>query len=316
MKTNGILYALCIAMLAALPATSQTRGRQNSGTTTQSSATKNTPTATPSQSMRPAGNQATQRPGTPTGSTSATRPGTPSGSTSTQRPGTPAPTPNTGGASQRPGTPNVRPSNPQPPKPANPIPPKPANPAPPKPAPVPPPPTGYHPGYNYRPPMPHTPHNYNYYRPTPPPSWRPLPGAPSFNTILGLTLGSLFSNSINYLFSQGYNVTGYTSNQVYLNNVMAYGINWPNATMYYSNGFLTGSLFSTSSVTYDMSTYNFVYSSLMAHYGMPISTQVLSGGGLSATWWGAANTYITLSFYPQVSSYGQVRYFTTLSTGN
>ena len=220
------------------------------------------------------------------------------------RPGVSAP-------SQRPATPNSRPT-PQPPPPAS-------GQQPPNAAPrpnTPPGPTNVRPPQPPRPQMPPPPPHYNYYRPTPPPTWRPTPHAPSFNSILGIALGTMLSNSVNYLINNGYHVSGYNNNAIYLNNVMAYGVNWPNATMYYNNGYLQGSLFSTSTYSYDMSTYNYVYRNLMSAYGMPVSTQSLSNGGVSATWWGSNNSFVTLSFYPQPVQYGGLRYFTTVSTGN
>ena len=236
------------------------------------------------------------------------------GNTSTAtnvRPGTP-----NNNASQRPPTPNVRPTTPAPPsKPGfNPgIPPS-NKPGGNMPAPVPPRPSGpFNPGYSYRPPMPHTPPSFNYYRPTPPPSW--MPAKPlSFGRILGIALGSVISNSINSLYNSGYNIAGYTNNEVFLNNVNYCNVSWPNVTMYYNNGYLQGSLFSASSYTYDPSRYNYVYSYLTSHYGMPVTSQSISNGGMSCTWWGSNNTFLTLSFYPEVT-FGGTRYFTTLSTG-
>lgn len=284
--------------------------------------------ATPSMPNRPGSNAGATRPGSSTPSTGATqRPGngsvtTPPGNGSTtqrpgngnatqrpgngnvtQRPGTSMP--NTG-ASQRPGTPNVRPSTP-------PTPPPPSRPNYPPPPPR---PNGYQPGYSYRPPMPHTPPGYTYYRPTPPPSWHVSSRSPNFGTILGVALGTFFSNSINALFNSGYNVSGYTNNEVYLSNVNYCNLNWPNVTMYYNNGYLAGSLFSASSISYDPSRYNYVYNTLCSQYGYPVSSQSLSGGGMSCTWWGVGNSYITLSFYPEYISGLGTRYFTTVATGN
>lgn len=294
----------------------QTRGRQNTGTGT--SQTNRTTTTTNKATSRPATNTAPSRPSTgtntpaqrpATGTNNTTqRPGTtgtpnnnPNPGVSNQRPGTPN-IPNTGGASQRPGTPN-RPAPNTPNRPNTPPPPPPN-------------PGGYRPNYSYRPPRPHTPPSYTYYRPTPPPTWRPTVNTPSFGTFLGITLGSLLAHTVNSLYQSGYNVTGYTSNEVYLNNVSYANVNWPNATLYYNNGYLQCSLFSTSSLSYDPSRYNYVYNTLTGWYGLPVSNQSLSNGGMSCTWWGAGNTYLTLSYYPEyVSGYG-TRYFTTLAVGN
>lgn len=287
MRTSALLSSAFIVCSLLVSFDVSARGRQTAGNASATSTPQSRPAATTS---RPATTQsppaATARPATP-----QSRP-----ATATTRPGSPSNSGNMG-ASQRPGTPNVRPSQPAPPPPA------------------PPRPNGYHPNYSYRPPMPHTPPNYMYYRPTPPPSWRPVGPVPNFNSILGIALGTFFSNSINALFNSGYNVTGYTNNQVYLSNVNYCNVTWPNVTMYYRNGYLQGSLFSASSISYDPSRYNYVYSYLTSRYGLPVSSQNLSGGGMSCTWWGNGNSYLTLSFYPEYIN-GATRFFTTLSTGN
>ena len=303
MKKKTLLAAVYIMSLVLVCPAASARGRQTAGNTTVT-ATPSRSTSTSGASARPAGGQ----------SGAASRPATPGGNMNqggaTQRPGSSA---NPGGATQRPGTPNTRPQQPAtPPQNNRPTPPPQYNrPTPPPPAR----PNGFMPGYSYRPPMPHTPPGYTYVRPTPPPGWRPSVGAPNFNTILGVALGTMLSNTVNTWYNYGYHVAGYTDNAVYLNNVNYCNVNWPNATMYYKFGCLTGSLFSSSSLSYDMSRYNYVYSMLMSQYGAPVSIQTLSGGGTSATWWGYNNTYITLSFYPEYVAGLGMRYFTTLSTG-
>lgn len=172
------------------------------------------------------------------------------------------------------------------------------------------------PQYGYVPPRPHTPPHYVYCRPTPPPYWRPSGRIPSFGTILGITLGTAIANSLNPLINSGYTVSGYTKNEIYLNNVMFSNLSWPDATMFYTNGYLVGSTFAYSSSVYDTSRYNYVYSTMMNEYGAPVSIQSLNNGGTSATWWGYDNRYITLSFYPEYNSYGYLRYYTTVTLGN
>lgn len=183
-----------------------------------------------------------------------------------------------------------------------------------------PPPAHHHhhggPQYGYVPPRPHMPPHYVYCRPTPPPYWRPVGRIPSFGTILGITLGTAIANTLNPLINSGYVISGYTNNEIYLNNVSFTNLNWPDATMYFTNGILVGSTFAYSSSIYDTSRYNYVYNILMGQYGAPVSIQSLSNGGSSATWWGYDNRYITLSFYPEYNSYGYLRYFTTVSLGN
>lgn len=305
MKKVFTLVGVLMLGLTMTFATAQTRGRQNTGNNkTPAVSTNNQATSRPSTpNSRPAGNtgapgnvgNASQRPSTPN------PPSNPGNNNNFQgnpgannRPGgnPPGGNPPGGPGYNRPNTPPPPPSGPQPPR-----------------------PSGYVPGYSYRPPMTYTPPSYYYYRPTPPPNWRPSYGAPTFGNILGLTLGAILSNSVNSLITGGYHVSGYNNNEVYLNNVNYCNVNWPNVTMYYNNGRLRGSLFSSSSISYDVSRYNYLYSYLTSMYGMPISSQNLNGGGMACTWWGYSDTYLTLSFYPEyVYGLGN-RYFTTLSTG-
>lgn len=321
MKKFTLLAAVFMMGLTVTTPDSNARGRQEGATpSTPARPTANRPGSTGNVQAAP------PRPSTPNNtsknpSTNPPRPGSTPGSSTTvtpPRPSTPNNTSkNPGGNPPRPGNnPGYNPGG-NPPKPGGYNPPKPGgyNP-PPKPgaSTVPPRPNGYNPHYNYTPPRPHTPPSYYYFRPTPPPSWSISTASPNFGTILGIALGSMLSNSINTLFNNGYSVTGYTNNAVYLSNVYYCNVTWPEATMYYNNGFLNGSLFSASSYTYDPSRYNYVYNYLTSHYGMPISSQSLSNGGMSCTWWGNNNTYMTLSFYPEYS-YGSTRYYTTLSTG-
>lgn len=250
----------------------------------------------PGNNNRPGDRPGATTPSTRPGATTPgnNRPG--SGTTTITRPGTTVPA--GGSASHRPGTPNVRPSTPPPAPPTGPN------------------HNSFRPGWSHRPERPHTPPSYGYYRPTPPPNWRPVGPVPNFNTILGVTLGTLLSNSVNYFYNNGYNVAGYTNNEVYLNNVTYANVMWPNATMYYRNGYLQGSVFSAATVGYDPTRYNYVYNYLAGQYGAPVSTSTLASGGMTSTWWGYDGRYVTLSFYPENVYGAGTRYFTTVSTGN
>lgn len=196
-------------------------------------------------------------------------------------------------------------------------------------------PGGYRPGGNYTRPTPpppprhdrycyhntppyrpYMPYNRPWRRPTPPPSWRPYYGCPTFNSILGVTLGTALNLSLDYLFNSGYSIMGYGNNQVYLSNVPVYNYTWPSATLYYgTGGGLQGSEFVYSSPGYDISRYNALYSQLVRQYGYPVSVQN-TYGGVTATWWGYNNGYITLSFFNDTAYNGTSRYYTTLSIGN
>ncbi len=111
------------------------------------------------------------------------------------------------------------------------------------------------------------------------------------------------------LLNQGYNVTSYGNNVVYLTNVPQMNYYWPDAALYYNNGALCGSTFTYPTAYYDMSRYNALYNTFCSQYGVPVST-VNQGGVISATWFGNGNRYVTLEFN---SNYGD--YYTTLSFG-
>ena len=177
-------------------------------------------------------------------------------------------------------------------------------------------PNGYMPNYNTTPPRPNTPPSYVYNRPTPPSSWRPSNSSFRLSSILGVALGTVISNSVNSLINSGYYVSGYNSNEVYLNDVNYFNMNWPNATLYYNRGYLEGSLFSAATPSFDMVRYNYLYNQLTAQYGRPVTSNTLSNGGMTCTWWGYGNNYITLSFYPEYIYGSGTYYFTTLAVGN
>lgn len=160
------------------------------------------------------------------------------------------------------------------------------------------------------PPPPH------YYRPVPPPAFRPAPHAPSFGTILGVALGSAINYTLNQLFNSGYYVSGYTNSAIYLNDVLMLNLVWPNATLQYSNGRLAGSEFVYLSPFYNTDRYYQVYNTLQSSYGLPVSMDYLSGGGMQATWFGLDGRYVSLTYQGGTAMDGQLRYYTTLSFGN
>ena len=183
--------------------------------------------------------------------------------------------------------------------------------------PTPPPPRDHRYCYHNTPPYrPYMPCNRTWRRPTPPPSWRPYAGCPTFRTILGVTLGTALNLSLDYLFNNGYSILGYGNDQVYLSNVPLYNYSWPSATLYYgTGGGLQGSEFVYSSPGYDRSRYNALYNQLIRQYGYPVSVQD-TYDGVTATWWGYNNGYITLSFFRDTAYNGLSRFYTTLSIGN
>lgn len=168
-----------------------------------------------------------------------------------------------------------------------------------------------HHGHVHRP---HCPPPRPYYRPTPPPSFRPYHGCPTFRTIFGITFGTTINLSLDYLYRNSYNVYGYGNDVIYLRNVNQYGYLWPDATLYYGSTGLVGTQLIFSTNYHDHARYNMVFNSLIGQYGNPISVQNTSNG-MTATWWGYDGQYITLEFRPSYTNNGQLRYFTTLSFG-
>lgn len=160
------------------------------------------------------------------------------------------------------------------------------------------------------PPPPH------YYRPTPPPAFRPAPNGPRFGTILGIALGSAINYTLDQLFNSGYYVTGYTNNAVYLNDVLMLNLVWPNVTLQYNHGRLIGSEFVYPSAYYNTDRYYQAYNRLQSSYGVPVSMDYLAGGGMQASWFGYDGRYVTLTFQGGTAMDGQIRYYTTLSFGN
>ena len=183
------------------------------------------------------------------------------------------------------------------------------------------------PDYGHRPPRPGRPHGLpprpmgpgyrhpvpffgHWHRPVPPPRWHYTAGVgPVFSTILGVAIGATIASSLNSLAANGYTVSNYGSDVVYLSNVPQMNLMWPDAAMYYNNGLLCGSQFTYPTSYYDMSRYNTLYNRFVQLYGAPVSTGN-SGGIVSATWFGGDNRFVTIEFN---GSYGN--YYTTLSYG-
>jgi hypothetical protein len=153
-------------------------------------------------------------------------------------------------------------------------------------------------------------------RPTPPPpAWRPAPGWRPFNSILGIALGSAINFTINSLINNGYNVTGYGIDAVYIADASMLNMIWPDATLYYGNNGLYASEFVYSTAGYNLNRYNMAYNALVRSYGSPYRSS-RSGGMISTSWWGPGNQFITLSFQSGIAGNGSNRFFTTLSFGN
>lgn len=174
------------------------------------------------------------------------------------------------------------------------------------------------PGHNTPPPPPPTPrprpHAYHYappawHRPAPPRHYRYVSGGPTFGSILGIALGTAFDAGLNALINAGYNVAGYGNNMVNLTDVYNVNYVWPNATLYYDNGYFAGGTFVDYAAYRNPARYNGVYSYLTGRYGAPVSV-VNNGVTISGTWFGEGGRFVTLSYGPSGSGY-----VTTLSYG-
>lgn len=150
-----------------------------------------------------------------------------------------------------------------------------------------------------------------FHRPVPPPRWHYSGGGPAFGTILGIALGTAIGASLTALANDGYAVSSYGNNVIYMNDVPQMNYIWPDAALYYNNGMLCGSQFTYPTSYYDMSRYNALYNTFVAQYGMPVSCSN-TGAVISSSWFGPSGRYVTLSFNSQ---YGG-NYYTTLSFGN
>lgn len=154
---------------------------------------------------------------------------------------------------------------------------------------------------HYRP-MPHVKPHHN---------WYPHHGAPVIRGILGLTFGTLYNTTLNYLYSKNYIIDGYADNIVYLRNVMQYNYNWDDVMLNYRYGRLASAQFVDSGSYYNTSRYNNVYRTLISIYGSPISMRTINGGGYECAWYGGdSKGMVTLEYY-----YHNGRYYTTLTFG-
>lgn len=194
---------------------------------------------------------------------------------------------------------------------------------------------GHHPGGKPDIAPPHHPgHGHPTFSPAPPPyrphrpCWKPVPrphrpptfvpyhSAPVLNTFIGLSFGLSFSNSINLLWSNGYDIDGYGETEIYLRNVREMSYKWEDAIAYYDRmGQLTSISFSDSSIRFNLSRYNKLQRKLSKMYGPPASSYQV-GNMLQVVWFDRfGDHFITLSYEQQPSFAGQTRYYTTLSYG-
>ncbi len=310
-KLTTTITALMVAaaMVLAPVAEAQGRARQQSTPSAQRGGNSHGGSASRGNGNRP-GNSNGNRPGNTNRPGNANRPSNPGSNTRPANPGNSnPPAQNRPGTSHRPGNTNPPAQNrpgqrpPQNNRPSRPDyghrPPQRPN----RPAPLPPRPM--RPGYRHP-----VPFFGSWHRPVPPPRWHYTAGVgPVFSTILGVAIGATLASSLNTLSTNGYTVSNYGNDVVYLSNVPQMNLMWPDAAMYYNNGRLCGSQFTYPTDYYDMSRYNSLYNRFVQLYGAPVNTGN-SGGIVSATWFGGDNRFVTIEFN---GNYGN--YYTTLSYG-
>ena len=77
--------------------------------------------------------------------------------------------------------------------------------------------------------------HYHICRPVPPPGFRPWHRAPIISGILGLTFGTAYYSSLDYLFTRGYEIDGYYNGVVYLRNIQELNCFWPDVMLNYGS---------------------------------------------------------------------------------
>ena len=92
---------------------------------------------------------------------------------------------------------------------------------------------------------------------------------------------------------------------VYVTNVSQYGYLWPEATLYYTNGLLTGGRFDYYETHASQYRYNQLYRYLSGIWGQPYRSS-----GTQLSWFTPGNGFITLS-----SEYIGGRFLTSLTVG-
>ena len=146
-----------------------------------------------------------------------------------------------------------------------------------------------------------------WYRPVVPYGWHPYTGAPIIDRILGITFGTLFDTSIEFLYYNGYEIDGYADHVIYLRDVALINHLWDDVMLCYdSNDRLVNAQFVYHSSSINRHRYNRIYNSLCRVYGSPITSD---SRGIS--WFGGGcNGWITLSNYEDIG-----HYYMTLSIG-
>ena len=135
----------------------------------------------------------------------------------------------------------------------------------------------------------------------------PYAGAPVIDRILGITFGTFFDISLDYLYYNGYEIDGYADNIIYLRNVPLLNLIWDDVMLCYdSAGRLVNAQFIFQTSRSNHYRYNRVYNSLCRVYGSPVISNIegISWYGGNATGWVTLTTHNNLGHY-----------YTTLSIG-
>ena len=153
------------------------------------------------------------------------------------------------------------------------------------------------------------PHHHHIIRPVIPVGWHPWHKAPVIRGILGLTFGTAYYASLDYLFDRGYEIDGYYDGIVYLRNIVEMRVTWPDVMLNYgTNNAFNSAEFHYSTSFDDLGRFNYVHRELCRIYGSPMSYNE-SRSGIQAVWYGGNSIgYVTLEY-----SYMAGIYYTTLS---
>lgn len=151
------------------------------------------------------------------------------------------------------------------------------------------------------------------HRPVVPAGWVWYSPAPRIYRVLGIQFGTVFSVSINHLFTYGYNIDGYYDNVIYLRDVPMLNYSWPNVMLNYApGGGLASAMFSNSFAFRDLAMYNRLYNTLCGTYGSPVDARTTPYEGTVSWWGGEGQGYVTLTYYTDQNG----RFYTNLTIGN
>ena len=151
------------------------------------------------------------------------------------------------------------------------------------------------------------------HRPVVPAGWVWYSSAPRIYRVLGIQFGTVFSVSINHLFTYGYNIDGYYDNVIYLRDVPMLNNSWPNVMLNYApGGGLASAMFSNSFAFRDLAMYNRLYNTLCGTYGSPVDARTTPYEGTVSWWGGEGQGYVTLTYYTDQNG----RFYTNLTIGN